>query len=83
MRAVNVAHPLVVFAKSSCSCMNFFVVHFESCLVSDKVSKKNKIDIFGLFSFLVDEKFMANKFSVLHWTASREARELMFNTCLS
>ena len=46
--------------------MNFFVVHFESCLVSNKVNKKNKIDIFGLFSFLVDEKFMANKFSVLH-----------------
>ena len=83
MRGVNVAHPLGIFAMSSCSCMIFFVVHFESCLVNDKVSKKNKIDIFGLFSFLVDEKFMANKFSLLHWTASCEARELMFNTCLS
>ena len=52
MRGVNVAHPLVIFAMSSCSCMNFFVVHFESCLVNDKVNKKNKIYLIFLVCFL-------------------------------
>ena len=43
MRGVNIAHPLVIFALSSCSCMDFFVVHLEACIVSDKINKTKLI----------------------------------------